>query len=237
MSDLTFSVTRQANQRFAMEPRALAWRLMLACPLIVGPVWMAVGGLFNVPATFAGGILIAMLAAATVTDMRWRLIPNWITYSCFLWALLINSASSLTSNTELTSQMGAIGIQASLVGAITIFILTIVFASITGGGGGDVKLCTCLGAFLGLVPTIDILLYSFAIGGVILVVHIIWLGKSLATFAALGRAFASAMMPMFIFPPTDEQRALLKKEVPLGQFFALGTLCYFCENHLHSLAF
>lgn len=220
-----------------MESRKVAWRMMLVSPLIAGPIAATTGYALGFPVTLVSCILVVMLLTASVTDLRWRLIPNWITYSCFLWAIAINFVASLAPNHAITAQLGAIGIKQSLLGAFGIFAVTLIFSSITGGGAGDVKLSTCLGAFLGFMPAVDILLYSFVIGGILLLIYTIWVGRALATLTALFRAFGNVVLPMFVFGPSDEQKNLLKTEVPLGPFFALGTLCYFCEPYLNSFVF
>ena len=101
----------------------------------------------------AGAITIA--AAACVTDLRSRRIPNVLTFGGALAGLLFHA---ITGGIPGFSQ--AIG--GWMVGAM---VFAIPFA-LGGLGGGDVKLLAALGAWLGPVTTIWLALYAGVAGGI-----------------------------------------------------------------------
>ncbi|MEX2170662.1 MAG: A24 family peptidase [Pirellulales bacterium] len=84
-----------------MNPRAtdttsrqFAWLGALLVPAIGGPIWVAAatGGRvdFSLAATLTGFVVIATALVASYTDIRWHVIPNWVTYSAALWGVGIN---------------------------------------------------------------------------------------------------------------------------------------------------
>ena len=101
------------------------WLAALALPLVVGPVWCLVWSSQNHwLGTLAGLVLLAVLAACTVTDVRSHRIFNWATYSAFLWAILINIAASAWPSTP-PAWLGGVGIGQSLGGAALCFLITL----------------------------------------------------------------------------------------------------------------
>ena len=82
--------------------------------------------------------MFALLAWAAVSDCAARRIPNWLTYTLILSGLL----HALVFST-------VVGIGSALVGMIVGFALTFVFFAVGAMGGGDVKLLTGVGAWLG----------------------------------------------------------------------------------------
>ena len=82
--------------------------------------------------------LFGLLAWAAVTDCASRRIPNWLTYTLVLGG----AVHGLTG-------AGPVGIGGSLLGMLVGFGLTFVFFAVGAMGGGDVKLLTGVGAWLG----------------------------------------------------------------------------------------
>ena len=81
--------------------------------------------------------LLALLAWAAVTDVRSRRIPNWLSFTLILTGLL----QCLTP--------GGTSLLASVTGLLLGFGLTFLFFAVGAMGGGDVKLLTGVGAWLG----------------------------------------------------------------------------------------
>jgi prepilin peptidase CpaA len=80
--------------------------------------------------------LSLILVTAAVTDLRWQRIPNWLTLPALPIGLI---AQSVYGEGFLQGLLGALG------GFAALFVL---FA-IGAGGGGDVKLFTVVGSFVG----------------------------------------------------------------------------------------
>lgn len=110
------------------------------------------------PGSVPVAVWVLMVAAgivATVTDIRWTIIPNWLTIP------LLTSGLAFAFLTR-----GLPGLGDSLGGAAfagAIFIGAYVLA---GGGAGDAKMMLGLGAWTGFWPSV-VLLFCVAIAGFI----------------------------------------------------------------------
>ena len=82
--------------------------------------------------------MFALLAWAAVSDCAARRIPNWITYTLILSGLV----HALAFGT-------VVGIGGAVLGLLVGFALTFVFFAVGAMGGGDVKLLSGVGAWLG----------------------------------------------------------------------------------------
>jgi prepilin peptidase CpaA len=122
---------------------------------------------------FAWGFLIlllASLAVASFVDQKHRVIPKWITVSLFVAGLLISivrgaylgyQAHDLWMLSGNNVWLGALdGFLFAVVGAAAGFGVMFVFWILGTCGGGDVKLFTALGAWLGPLYSFYVLLGS-----------------------------------------------------------------------------
>jgi prepilin peptidase CpaA len=82
--------------------------------------------------------MFALLAWAAVTDCASRRIPNWLSFTLTLTGLL----QCLTATPN-------VGFVNSVLGMLVGFGLTFIFFAVGAMGGGDVKLLTGVGAWLG----------------------------------------------------------------------------------------
>ena len=106
--------------------------------------------------------LIGLLLCATWTDLRTRKIPNILSVSGFLFALLLG-----------LSQAGVAGIWFAMKGAgLGLLILLPLFA-IRVMGAGDVKLLAAAGAYSGAPAVVSIALLTFIAGGVLALVYLV----------------------------------------------------------------
>lgn len=105
-------------------------------------------------------LLVALLLASVVDDLRRRRISNWLTLPALLLALALALAEG-----------GWGGLTHGLAGALTgagvaggLFVVLWLF---TGGiGGGDAKLMTAVGALVGFPAALGVLLFVSIAGGV-----------------------------------------------------------------------
>lgn len=210
------------------------WFAALALPLVVGPVWCLAWSQIDLtgPArwlgTLAGFVLLAVLAACTVTDVRGNRIYNWATYSAFLWAILINIAA-LPSPSAPPEWLGSVGIGQSLGGAALCFLITLAGYHMSGRGAGDVKLAAVLGAILGIHHGVFAVAYSYIVAAVAIIIWSTWVNGPLAIAKAAVRSIGKLFGHLWPWLPTASDSALMLKPIPLGPYFAIGTLLVVLE--------
>ncbi len=114
--------------------------------------------------------LLLVVLVAAVTDLGTRRIPNWLTVSALVLALGLR---------------GFAGVEFFLTGlaaaAITFLLCLPVFA-LGGLGGGDVKLLTAVGAFLGLERLWGALAVTCIVGGLFALITVVRRGRVKETF-------------------------------------------------------
>jgi prepilin peptidase CpaA len=115
----------------------------------------------------ANNLLLLMLVAVSgFFDLKERKIPNKITFTGILIGVLFNLITG-----------GWMGLLQSLLGmfaGLAIFFLPFVMG---GMGAGDVKLMGAIGALMGWHFSLVTALYSALVGGVMVVIHLIYTGK------------------------------------------------------------
>src|SRR5439155_23267624 len=91
--------------------------------------------------------LLALVATAAVSDLRARRIPNWLT-------LTVASAGLAQSMTPLAVTT----LTQSVLGLLAGFAVTFLLYSVGGRGAGDVKLTAGIGAWLGPMAVLIVLM-------------------------------------------------------------------------------
>ena len=164
------------------------------------------------PAILAGAMLLAVIGGWT--DLRARRIPNWLTVPALLIGLAVNSALS-----------GWSGLKASLLGAGLGLALLLPFVLLRSLGAGDWKFAGALGAFAGPGMTVDLLLWSVLVAGVMALVLVIYKGRLRQTLKNIGHILFSLVT--FRLPGShvslDNPDSL---KVPYGVALALTVLLY-----------
>lgn len=100
--------------------------------------------------------VLAIAAAACITDVTTRRIPNVLTFGAAAGALLVRG-----------TLFGMSGVFEGTAGWITGFIILFPLFFVRGLGGGDVKLVAALGTWLGPGDALLLALYTAVAGGVI----------------------------------------------------------------------
>ena len=103
-----------------------------------------------------GVIALLIGLAACVTDVRSRRIPNVLTFSAAVAAVLVHGAVS-----------GWAGVGTSMAGWAAGAALFMPFFLLGGMGGGDVKLLAAIGAWLGPREAIWLAIYASMAGGAV----------------------------------------------------------------------
>jgi Flp pilus assembly protein protease CpaA len=171
--------------------------------------------------TVTGFLLLVLLFGSSVTDISARRIHNSLTYPMLAAALLLNVLGSLLGDVP---RLGTIGLVPSLTGALLCFCVMLFPYRMAGGGAGDVKLATVIGALLGPHLGLFAIALSYACAGLGILVAAAYRRGSIALFAALLRNCAARLLPAYVLQPSPEQCALIMQPVPLAPFFAAGTL-------------
>ena len=102
-------------------------------------------------------ILFAFLVTASVYDYRTHKIPNWLTASGIVIALIYNGAVPFSRDHGFLWALG--GLMVGFLVILPCYVLRIM-------GAGDVKLMAMVGAFLGVTDTLYAVIYSFFLGGI-----------------------------------------------------------------------
>jgi Flp pilus assembly protein protease CpaA len=214
-------------------PRAWAWRIAAVAPLVLVVPWIGLSRTLGAPAD-VGTVRILLLAllllTATVTDLLWRRIFNWTTYTVCAWVVvlqiitLVLRSGGMEENESfsawLVATLGMLPWRDSLGGFVAGFAILFVLYNVFRGGAGDLKLAAVIGALVGVQKIVEVLIYAYILAGIFaacLVVNVAG-PRSILAFAArcLGiRVFAE---------PSHGVRNCLKRQVPMAPFVAGGTL-------------
>jgi len=124
--------------------------------------------------TATWAIPVALVALATVFDLRARAIPDWISILLLAWA-----AVSVAFGWQ------AFGWMSAAIGAGIAFGAGAILFRLGGFGGGDVKLLTALGAALGLGEFLRALFFIALAGGILSIVAAVRGEKELAYAPAI----------------------------------------------------
>jgi Flp pilus assembly protein protease CpaA len=181
-------------------------------------------------------VLVATLVTGAITDLRRRRIYNWTTYTAFLWAIAINLVATWysTDSTPVfgfqpaavagVAWLGGVGIWQCVAGAAVCFAITLVGYDLSGGGAGDVKIAAAIGALLGVHQGVYAVIYSYIIAAVAIVFWAVWTHGPFGLAKAISRTLGNKLGPLWPFTPSDADAKLLLTPVPLGPYFAIGTL-------------
>lgn len=112
---------------------------------------------------------VATAIVAAATDIHGQRVPNWLSLSAAVLAVVLHTYLS-----------GLSGLLFSLEGLTIGFALLIGFYAVGGMGAGDVKLLAAVGAFLGPWEVFQVFLYATVFGGIyaIAVIAYLWAVES-----------------------------------------------------------
>jgi prepilin peptidase CpaA len=160
-------------------------------------------------------ILSAVFAlSAGITDIRWRKIPNWLTYPAVPLAIILHSVAD-----------GWHGAKVALLGTALGLGLLLPFVLIRSLGGGDWKLVGALGAFFGYHRLWEVILYTLLANAVMALAMIIWTRRVGRTLRNIGRMLAA----FFRFHLPGQDLTIDNPEatkIPFGVAAAVAVLIY-----------
>lgn len=156
---------------------------------------------------------VALLIAATFTDIRSRRIPNWLTFPAMATGFALQSF-----------HQGWTGSLASGFGALAAPLVLMLIRAFRPIGMGDLKLSIAIGALLGPAVGALAMLVSAVAGGFLALAFVLRpgtaAGQSMSPFflgvPVLGRSFSA--------PRPEPATPLAAVTIPYGVAMALGTL-------------
>lgn len=156
--------------------------------------------------------LSVILIIAAIGDLRFRKIPNWLTFSTIIVGIIYH-----------TYTKGCQGFLFSLMGVFLGLAFLMVFYFMGGTGAGDVKLMGAVGGLLGPMGVFTAFLFTALLGGIYSIVVLILHGGFKDIVKRYGMMFSTFIFTkkMTYIPPDN------KEKMPIlcyGVVIALGTL-------------
>ena len=156
----------------------------------------------------AGGVVLcALLAAACVSDLRTRRIPN---------RLVLVTAVAGVIFSAVTKSFAA-GLTQAGAGLLTGLAIWIPFYALRMLGAGDVKLFAAAATFLGARSTVDAAVYTALYGGALALLYMILNSGLKSTAIRLGNAM---QQPSLLHNPATSNR----RRMPYALAIAAGVL-------------
>lgn len=161
-------------------------------------------------------LLLCFTFVAAVTDLYWRKIYNWNTYSGILVGLLVSAW-----------EPDGIGWEDSLWGFLVCGMLVVscyMFFPVGGVGGGDVKLIAMLATFLGFERGLECLLWTFVLGAGLALSVLVWQFGVLRLISRCGVQIWWLLRYRHWLPLPAAERKALEPQLRLGLTAFLAVL-------------
>lgn len=165
----------------------------------------------------AKAVLLVVVIAAGIFDLRYRRIPNWLTLSGILAGIGMHLLSS-----------GRHGVGEALLGFGCSLLLYLPLYFLRGMGAGDVKLMAAVGAIAGPLNWVLIFLMTAILGGIVSFIYVLYRKRLHDTLWNVGIIVAEighGRTPVLRDPKLDvrSQEAL---RMPHGALIALGCMVF-----------
>lgn len=202
------------------------WWIGLSAPVVLGIPWTL--GFFGLlpdrAGTWCGFVLLFTASVAAVTDHQWKIIPNWATYTAFLWLVLVSAVfTAVASPQVLVDQLGTVDIGSSLMGGLCCFVLVLVPYILGVGGAGDAKIAAVIGAGLGVRDGLLTLALTFVIAAFVMLLIVIVQKGPVFVVRSLFRRVGSWVF-FWIVPPDRDQRQFLEAPLSMGPSFLFALI-------------
>lgn len=164
-------------------------------------------------------MLFALLAVATITDLRSGKIYNWTTYPGILIALAGSGVGWLAGSRGdgTVAILGFVPPDDALFGFLACgAVMVVCFVFLPGGGGGDIKLIAMVGAFLGLQPGLEAMLWTFVVGACMAIVVLVWRVGTFQLVRLAGRYVYGVVRLHTLNPLPEEDRRPLQTDLYLS---------------------
>lgn len=172
----------------------------------------------------SGGILLSLLAAATIADFARRRIPNLIVLAGLLLGVGLNAFLPEGFGLFNRYAPGGLGLLAALGGVLVGGGLLLPLYVLRAMGAGDVKLMAMVGAFLSPRQALLAALLVMLAGGLLSLAFALKSGALKRTFANLRLLLVGAFSSLLLRESPDLSVSLEPAgRVPYGLAIALGT--------------
>ncbi|MGH9682729.1 MAG: A24 family peptidase [Candidatus Acidiferrales bacterium] len=166
------------------------------------------------------GLTLAFVLYAGWQDWHTRRIPNWLTVPGLLLGIAVHAWIS-----------GWHGAVMSLEGAGLALVILLPLVLLRALGAGDWKLMGALGAFLGPIMFLFVLLTSAFIAGLMAIATLVWTRRVIAT----AKNLAVLVQGFFVFGIRPNPKISLDTpgllKLPFGVAAAIGTVACFVAAH------
>lgn len=179
---------------------------------------------FSLPPRGVEVVLIAIIIAAAVYDVRYRRIPNWLTVTGVLLGLAVNFFIRM----EEPPYKGWLGLVDSLKGLGMGFGVYFILYALRAMGAGDVKLMAAVGALVGWQNWFGIFLVTAVFGGALTIVFASLKKRLKTTFWNVGFILSEMKSGRPAYLTKEELDVKNPKAVglPHGAVIAVGTLIF-----------
>jgi prepilin peptidase CpaA len=164
-------------------------------------------------------VLLAVLIAAAIYDVRYRRIPNWLTVSGVLLGLAINAV---------IGESGGRGILFALAGLGVAFGMYMVLYILRAMGAGDVKLMAAVGALVGWKAWFGVFFVTAIVGGIMALLLVMVRGRLKHTLWNVG--FIVSEMghgrPAYVGKEELDVRSPKAIGLPHGAVIAVSTIFF-----------
>ena len=176
--------------------------------------------------TLSTVLLNLLTVTAAITDLRYHKIYNWTTYPGIILALAVNFAEHGWDDGH--PGIGHPGLEDSLLGFAVCGGLMLVSYVFFNVGGGDVKLIAMVGAFLGMYQGVEVVLWTFVLGGAAGLALLIWRVGALKLVTGTVRHVLWSLRLVSWLPLTDAERQQLQPSLYLAPstVIAVAIVCF-----------
>jgi len=183
--------------------------------------------LFTLPPQKVELVLMVMLLAAAILDVRYRRIPNWLTVSGLVLGLAMNTVIGAPDA----------GFVFSLTGFLVAFAIYAALYAVRAMGGGDVKLMAAVGALLGWQRWAGLFFVTALIGGVMAILVVVARRRLTKTLFNVSFILSEMKSGRPAYLGNEELDVTSKKSVglPHGAVIAVSAVFYLalCVHGVH----
>jgi len=187
---------------------------------------------FILPPPGVEAILLTLVLAAAVYDVRYRRIPNWLTAGGVLVGLAMNAfLGDWRTPTPANSQIWP-GLRFALAGLGIAFGVYFALYALRAMGAGDVKLMAAVGAMVGWQDWFGIFVFTAIIGGLMALILVIAKKRAMKTFWNVGFILSemTSGRPAYLKNEELDVKSSKALGLPHGAVIAVATLFFLAAS-------